>query len=85
MELQIRGEGGIDRIRNITDEEITPELENITGIAGVQVYGGQQKSIEVRLNEKACKAYGITWHRSQISEHNGKLVQFCRIGERGNK
>ena len=24
MELQIRGEGGIDRIRNITDEEITP-------------------------------------------------------------
>jgi len=29
MELQIRGEGGIDRIRNITDQEITPELENI--------------------------------------------------------
>ena len=58
MELQVRGEGGIDRIRNIADREIKPEFENIDGIAGVQVYGGQENSIEVRLNEKACKAYG---------------------------
>jgi len=58
--LQVRGEGGIDRIRNIADREIKPEFENIAGIAGVQVYGGQEKSIEVRLNEKACKANNIT-------------------------
>jgi len=60
MELQVRGEGGTDRIRNIADREIKPELENIDGIAGVQVYGGQENSIEVRLNEKACKANGIS-------------------------
>jgi multidrug efflux pump subunit AcrB/ABC-type multidrug transport system ATPase subunit len=64
MELQVRGEGGSDRIRNIADREIKPQLENIDGIAGVQVYGGQENSIEIRLNEKACKAYGIT--RSQV-------------------
>jgi multidrug efflux pump subunit AcrB len=63
MGLQIRGEGGVDRIRNITDQEISPELGNITGIAGVQVYGGQAKSIEVRLNQKACEAYGIPCRR----------------------
>ena len=60
MELQVRGEGGIDRIRNIADREIKPEFENIDGIAGVQVYGGQENSIEIRLNEKACKANGIS-------------------------
>ena len=60
MALQVRGEGGVDRIRNITDREIKPEFENIDGIAGVQVYGGQENSIEVRLNEKACKSLGIT-------------------------
>jgi multidrug efflux pump subunit AcrB/ABC-type multidrug transport system ATPase subunit len=60
MELQVRGEGGIDRIRNIADREIKPEFENIDGIAGVQVYGGQENSIEVRLNERACKANGIS-------------------------
>jgi len=60
MELQVRGEGGTDRIRNITDREIKPDLENIDGIVGAQVYGGQENSIEIRLNEKACKANGIT-------------------------
>jgi multidrug efflux pump subunit AcrB/ABC-type multidrug transport system ATPase subunit len=60
MDLQVRGEGGIDRIRNIADREIKPEFENINGIAGVQVSGGKENSIEVRLNEKACKANGIT-------------------------
>ncbi len=59
IELQVRGEGGIDRIRNIADREIKPEFENISGIAGVQVYGGKENSIEVRLHEKVCKANGI--------------------------
>ncbi len=77
MELQIRGEGGIDRIRNITDKEITPDLENITGIAGVQVFGGQEKSIEVRLNEKACKAYGISMAQvTSLLNNNGKDKAF---------
>ena len=78
MELQIRGEGGIDRIRNITDKEITPDLENINGIAGVQVFGGQEKSIEVRLNEKACKAYGISMAQvTTLLNNNGKDKTFA--------
>jgi multidrug efflux pump subunit AcrB/ABC-type multidrug transport system ATPase subunit len=60
MELQVRGEGSIDRIRNIADREIKPEFENIDGIAGAQVYGGQENSIEIRLNERACKANNIS-------------------------
>ncbi len=60
MSLQVRGEGGTDRIRNIADRDIKPKLENINGIAGVQVFGGQENSIEIQLNERACKANGIT-------------------------
>ncbi|HLP75092.1 MAG TPA: efflux RND transporter permease subunit, partial [Bacteroidales bacterium] len=60
MQLQVRGEGGIDRIRNIADRDIKPELENINGLAGVQVYGGHENSIEVRLDRKACEAQGVT-------------------------
>ena len=85
MELQVRGEGGIDRIRNITDKEITPELENINGIAGVQVYGGQQKSIEIRLNEKACKAYGISMAQvTNLLNNNGKDKTFVGSVKDGN-
>lgn len=72
MELQARGEGGIDRVRTLVDQDITPDLQNIDGIAGVTVYGGKQKSIEVILNTKACEAYHITAAkvRSVLSQNN---------------
>ena len=60
MELQVRGSGGVDRVRNETDQEVVPDLENIDGVAGVTIYGGREKSIEVRLKKAMCEAYGIT-------------------------
>lgn len=60
MGLQVRGSGGTDRIRDFCDQSITPELENIDGIAGVVVYGGRQKSVDIILNREACDAYGLT-------------------------
>jgi len=65
MELQIRGTGGTDRIRNIVDQEIKTEMENTDGIASANVYGGKERSIEVLIDNAACEAYGIT--PSQIS------------------
>jgi multidrug efflux pump subunit AcrB len=72
MELQARGEGGIDRVRTLVDQDITPDLQNIDGIAGVTVYGGKQKSIEMILNTKACEAYHITAAkiRSVLAQNN---------------
>jgi multidrug efflux pump subunit AcrB len=78
MSLQVRGEGGVDRIRNITDRQIKPEFENIDGIAGVQIYGGKESSIEVRLNRKACKSLGVTLTQvSTLLNNNGKDKTFA--------
>ncbi|MEL7589171.1 MAG: efflux RND transporter permease subunit [Prolixibacteraceae bacterium] len=76
MELQARGEGGIDRIRNIVDQEIAPDLENMDGIAGVSVYGGKEKSIEIIMDEEACDAYRITAGtiRSLLSQNSRSRV-----------
>ena len=60
MELQIRGSGGTDRIRNLVDQEIAAEFENIDGIASVTVFGGKERSIEVTYDKAALEAYGIT-------------------------
>ncbi len=60
MELQVLGSGGIDRVRNIADQEIAPDLENIDGIASVRVFGGREKSLEIILDPGACEAYNIT-------------------------
>lgn len=59
MGLQVRGTGGLDRVREIADQKIAPKLENIDGVANVDVFGGREKSIEIILNENA-DAYNIT-------------------------
>lgn len=60
MSLQVRGSGGVDRLRNIVDKEIVPELENIDGVASAQAYGGREKSIEIQLDPDKCLALELT-------------------------
>lgn len=60
ISLQVRGSGGVDRVRNIVEEEVVTELENIDGIAAVQVFGGRERAIEVQLKKEAGKALNIT-------------------------
>ena len=60
MQLQVRGSGGVDMVRNITDTKITPELQNSDGIAGVNINGGREQSIEIQLDMDDCEAYKIT-------------------------
>ncbi|MBN2415634.1 efflux RND transporter permease subunit [bacterium] len=77
MGLQVRGSGGVDRVRNIVDEEVTPELENIDGIANVEVFGGREKTVEVILNEEACRAAGVTPSQIRnIIRQNGEIRSF---------
>ncbi len=87
MELQVRGEGGIDRIRNVADREIKPELGNIEGIAEVQVYGGRENSVEIRLDENSCKSNGISIGMIRdLLNNNGANKTFAgKIVSGGNK
>ncbi|TSA36921.1 MAG: efflux RND transporter permease subunit, partial [Porphyromonadaceae bacterium] len=86
MALEVRGSGGANRIRQITDEKITPRLENVDGIAGVTVFGGQEKTLEITLNKDACEAYGITPFqvRNAIAQ-NGRDRTFAGRAFSGNK
>ncbi|MDR1338688.1 MAG: efflux RND transporter permease subunit [Prevotellaceae bacterium] len=60
MILQVRGSGGTDRVRNVVDRDIRPDLENIDGIAAVNIYGGREKAIEVQLEPEVCRALNLT-------------------------
>ncbi|MCG8697816.1 MAG: efflux RND transporter permease subunit, partial [Bacteroidales bacterium] len=87
MNLEVRGGGGIDRIRNFTDQKIIPELESVDGVAGVGTYGGQQKSVEIRLNKIACEAYDISPSqvRSSLSRNMAKREYGGLVKETGKR
>lgn len=87
MDLQVRGSGGVDRIRDISDKDIKPELENIDGIAGVEIFGGRESSIEVRLDEDACRSNGITLNqvRSLLSSNSRNKVFAGHVFEAENR
>lgn len=77
MTLQVRGSGGVDRVRNIVDEEVVSELENIDGVAGVQVFGGRERAIEVQLDREASQALNITPSRiSNLLSSNAREKVF---------
>ncbi len=77
MSLQARGSGGVDRVRNYVDQNITPGLENIEGVAAVNVYGGRQKSVDIILDRSACEAYNIAPTRVRsILSSNMNLRQY---------
>lgn len=81
MRLQVRGSGGIDRVRNITDEDIIAEFENIDGIAAANVFGGREKSVEIILDPQAYQSYGITPFqiRNAISQNGVDKVYAGRV------
>ena len=60
MDVQVLGSGGVDRVRNVTDQYITDRLNDIDGVGGIEVFGGRQKTVEIIMNDAVCEANGIT-------------------------
>jgi len=65
MTLFVLSGEDVDYVRNVTDADIVPVLENVDGVAAITVMGGRQKTIEIILDQDKCDALKLT--RSQIS------------------
>jgi multidrug efflux pump subunit AcrB/ABC-type multidrug transport system ATPase subunit len=86
MELQVLGSGGVDRVRNVTDQYITDRLEDVDGIGGVEVFGGRQKTVEIIMNDAICEANGITPNTiSTVLSQNSNKSAFAGQVERNGQ
>lgn len=85
LELQIRGSGGTDRLRNVSEKEIRPAFENLSGIASINVFGGRQKNLEILLDKEASEPHNITPEsvRSRLTQNSGSraLAGFVYEGD----
>ena len=87
MNLQIRGSGGVDRLRRIFENEIREEFESIDGIANVEVFGGQEKAVEIVLNPELSAAYDLTPSRIRniIARNNQEKLYLARLYKQQKK
>ena len=59
MDVSVTAVGDSDVLSYVNDTMVT-ELETISGVADVTVYGGRENYIRVLLNSQAMKEYGVT-------------------------
>ncbi|MEP1097324.1 MAG: efflux RND transporter permease subunit [Cyclobacteriaceae bacterium] len=85
MDLQVLGGGGVDRVRNVTDQYITDRLSDIDGIGGVEVFGGRQKTVEIIMDDEICEANGITPNTisNVLSQNSNKSAYVGRVKQNG--
>ena len=60
MTIQVRGSGGVDRVRELVNRDILNRIQHVDGIANVAVFGGREKSVDITLMEDVCRSFGIT-------------------------
>ncbi|MBW2614559.1 MAG: efflux RND transporter permease subunit [Deltaproteobacteria bacterium] len=86
LSFQARGEGGLDQIRSVIDEKVTPQLETIDGVANVNVYGGRKRSIEIVLDSSLLAEFGLTINQvaSKINQQAGQR-QYLGVAREGRQ
>ena len=72
MTVQVRGEGGVDRIRNLVEQDIKSKLESVDGVSSIEVSGGRQKSVEIITRQDVLDSYGLT---------SGRIRQLITSGQ----
>lgn len=70
MDISVTAVGDSDVLSYVNDT-IVPELETLSGVADVTVYGGRENYIKVELNSQAMKQYGVTM--SSIAQTIGAM------------
>jgi len=81
MDLSIRGEGDVNRLRRLADEKIKPELEKIDGIVNVGVSGGQLREVQIDVDEFKAREFGININDliNQINAYNRQKEYLGRV------
>lgn len=83
MNLQVEGPGGLNWIRGIVDDRIEDNLLNIDGIASVQIYGGEEKSVEIIVDESTISANNISLAdiSSKLNQNQQRKAYLGRVHE----
>lgn len=60
MILGVTGEGDLEQVKKTVEDKIKPRLERISGVASVDVTGGQTREIRVEVSPYLLQSYGLS-------------------------
>jgi multidrug efflux pump subunit AcrB/ABC-type multidrug transport system ATPase subunit len=62
MQISVRGaaRSDVNALRDFADKEVLPRLESVEGVAGVWLFGGRSRVVEVLADEERCEALGVS-------------------------
>ncbi len=60
MTLSVTGMTDMERLRDLADDVIKPELEKLPGVAAADIYGGLKREIHVEVNWEKLGARGLS-------------------------
>jgi len=59
MDLAVSGDRPLDEIYEITDDVIKPELMKIQGLASINIIGGKEREIQIRLRREMMRSQDV--------------------------
>lgn len=73
MSLAVSGDLPLDEIFRIADDKIKPQLETIKGVAAVRIVGGLEREIQVKVDQDALRARGLSAQQVYAAVAQGNL------------
>ena len=59
LSMDIESEGDLSAVRTLVDDFIKPEISRIKGVGKLEIQGGHEWEIVIKLNERALKRYNL--------------------------
>ena len=88
MQVSIRGgpRADVDALRDLADDDILPRLESVDGVAGVLLFGGRARAVEVLADEERMEALGVSPVAVQTTlAQAGRPLRFLGAIEDGDR
>ncbi len=63
MQLSVFGEGSMEELTRLAEENIIPRIEAVEGVASVGLIGGEEREVLISLNQEALIEYDVTQER----------------------
>ncbi len=73
MDLALVGPRSPEQLFRLASDQIKPRLETVKGVASVQVVGGREREVKVRVDQNRLRAYSLSVQQVQAALGQGNL------------